>query len=151
MKSLTLAASAAVIATVCAGAAHAESWHTFSRSGASAFMADVDSISVLGDDTTIVFSRIPLRSETANDYSHGVETVVFRCAANEVRTISSVDYGPDGAEVDRYDDAEAAFEKVDDGSLLSYLKPLACDGERANPPIWTSMKAFVDGGRRLPR
>ena len=126
--------------------AAAETWHSFSRSANSAYMADVDAIVLEGDITRITLAIVPLRGEVG-DLSHTVDTYEFRCGATQWRGIVSVEYGPDGAEVGRYPD-EGEWLAARAGTVPGMLKEIACDGARANPPHWPTISAFVE--TRLP-
>ena len=122
--------------------AAAESWHAFSRSANSAYMADVDAIVVEGDITRIQLAIVPLRGEAA-DASHTIDTYEFRCGSNQWRSIVSVEYGPDGTEAGRYPE-EGDWLGARDGTIPGILKEIACDGVRANPPFWPTIRAFVE-------
>lgn len=135
-----------IAAGLCATPTAAETWHAFSRSANSAYMADVDAIVVEGDITRITLAIVPLRGE-AGDFSHTVDTYEFRCGPNQWRTPVSVEYGPDGAEVGRYPD-ESDWLPARDGTVPGILKEIACDGVRANPPTWPTIRAFVEA--RVP-
>ena len=124
----------------------AETWHAFSRSPNSVYMADVDTILVEGDITRIQLAIVPLRGE-AGDLSHTVDTYEFRCGAKEWRSVVSVEFGPDGAETGRYPD-ESDWVNARDGTIPGILKEIACDGVRANPPTWPTVSAFVEA--RVP-
>lgn len=132
-----------------AGPALAENWNTVSRSPNNAFMAEVDGIVVNGEITTVPVATVSRRGE-AGDYSHSVETYEFKCAARQWRTAGIVEYGADGAEADRIPEEGGSWEPVRSNTLPDFLKQVACDGMRADPPSWPSIKAFVDGGRVLP-
>lgn len=140
-------ASALIILALGAAPAAAEVWHPFSRSQNNVFMADVDSIAVNGDITTVLVATAP-RTGPAGDYSYTVETYEFRCGAHSTwRTAGVVEYGPDGAESDRYPEADAAWEEIHPNTSPDYLKQIVCDGSRAQPPVWPTIKDFVDAGR----
>lgn len=109
-------------------------------------MADVDSIAVSGDITSVRVAAAP-RAGTPGDYSYTVETYEFQCGRNQWRTAGLVEYGPDGAEVDRYPEEGAAWEPVRRETSPQYLKLIVCDGSRAEPPVWATIQAFVDAGR----
>ncbi|WP_339873353.1 surface-adhesin E family protein [uncultured Brevundimonas sp.] len=145
MKTLLSLALAAV--TLAAGPAAAENWHKFSYSSRIAYLADVDSISVEGEVTAIHAAKVP-QSGAAGDYTHSVDTFTFRCGARQVRSILSVDYGPDGTETGRFDDAEAPWDPLVRDSYLDFLKAIACDGERSSEGSWPSIAAYVDSRRR---
>lgn len=141
-----LALSLAVLAAGAATPAAAESWHAFSRSPNNVFMADVDSIVVNGDVTTVRVVTAP-RNGTAGDYSHSIETYEIQCGAHKWRTAGVVEYGPTGIEADRYPEEGAAWEDVRPNTSPEFLSSIVCEGVRASPPIWDSIKAFVDAGR----
>lgn len=122
-----------------------EDWHPFSRSAAKAYLADVGHIGQ-GDVVTIRMARVNLNAPAAGNYSYVADEYEFQCAAGQVRTVASNEYGPDGVAFDRYEDP-SPWEDIPDRSLDAYLKALACDGERASPPTWPSIKAFIDAGR----
>jgi len=129
-----------------AGPAAAENWNVYSRSANNAFMADVDSISAVDGVTAIQVAMVPLRGE-AGDYSHSTESYEFQCDRNRWRPAGVVEHGPDGAEVGRYPEEGAEWEPVRSNTMPDYLKQIACDGRRASPPTWPSVRAFVDAGR----
>lgn len=126
--------------------AAAEAWHPFSRSPNNVFMADVDSIVVNGDITTVHVVTAPRRGP-ADDYSHSIETYEFQCATSKWRTAGVVEYGPNGVEADRYPEEGGAWEEIRPGTSPEFLNEIVCKGSRAQPPIWTSIKEFVDAGR----
>jgi hypothetical protein len=125
--------------------AAAETWHAFSRSANAAYMADVDAIVVEGDITRIPLAIVPLRGE-ANDFSHTIDTYEFRCGRRQWRSPVSVEHGPDGAEVDRYPE-DGEWTNAREGTVPAILKEIACDGVRANPPHWPTIRAFIEAGR----
>lgn len=124
----------------------AETWNPFSRSPNNAFMADVDSIAVNGDITSLKVATAP-RTGDPGDYSHSIETYEFQCGAGTWRTAGIVEYGPDGAEAGQFPEEGAAWEPTRPRTIPELLKAIACDGTRAVPPTWPSIKAFVDAGR----
>ena len=109
-------------------------------------MADVDSIVETGDVKSVRVVTAPRRG-AAGDYSHSIETYELQCAANKWRTAGMVEYGPDGAETDRYPEEGAAWEDVRPNTSPDYLEQIVCDGSRAQPPIWPTVRDFVDAGR----
>lgn len=133
---------------VLAGPAMAENWNTISRSPNNAFMVEVDAIVANGDITTVRLATVPRRGE-ASDYSHSVETYEFKCGSRQWRTAGLVEYSEDGAEAERIPEDGGSWEPIRPNTLPDYLKQVACDGVRADPPTWPSIKAFVDGGRVL--
>lgn len=125
--------------------ATAETWHVFSRSANAAYMADVDAIVVEGDITRITLAIVPLRGE-AGDFSHTVDTYEIRCGASQWRSPMSIEYGPDGDEAGQYPDS-SDWLNARDGTVPGILKEIACEGVRANPPHWPTIRAFIEAGR----
>ncbi len=135
-----------VVLTAGAAPAAAESWHPFSRSPNNVFMADVDSIVVNGDVTSVRVVTAPRRG-APGDYSHSIETYELQCADRKWRTAGVVEYGADGAETDRYPEEGSPFEDVRPNTAPAFLSNIACEGSRAQPPVWPTIKEFVDAGR----
>ena len=135
--------SAAVLASA---ASAAEDWNVFSRSARTIYLADVGGVSTVGDDTTIRIARVPLDG-AAGDYSHSEEDVALRCAAKQARVVLELEFGPDGAEIDRIENPTAEWEDIAPNSLTSYVQAIACDGARAQGRNAASLKAFIDSGR----
>lgn len=123
-----------------------QDWHPFSRSTVRIFMADVKGFTTIGDVTRVNVAKPPLQGE-AGDYSHAVEVVEFRCAIKQSRSTTEIEYGPDGALVDQYEDP-SPWESYTDTSRDAYLAGVVCDGQRAPAPTWPSIRAWVDNGRR---
>lgn len=143
MKSTVIGLTAlAALATPAA----AEDWHIYSRSQSSVFMAQVDSVAANGDVTSMLVGRAARQGE-AGDYTHTTEMYEFRCASKEWRTAGQVEYGPDGAETERYPEDGAAWEPARAGSIPDQLREMACEGSRANPPTFPTIQAWVDAGR----
>ena len=143
---MKIAALMGLAALTLAGPAAADSWQAFSRSEHNAFMAEVEGIATAGDITSIRVATVPRQGETG-DLSYSVETYQFRCRANQWRTAGVIEFGPDGAEMGQYPEEGAEWEAVRDNTMPGYLKEIACDGARAEPPHWASIQAFVEAGR----
>ncbi|MEJ6789104.1 hypothetical protein BrevBR_06090 [Brevundimonas sp. BR2-1] len=141
-----LALSLAVLVAGAATPAAAESWHPFSRSPNNVFMADVDSIVDNGAVKSVRVVTAPRRGE-AGDYSHSIETYEIDCGASTWRTAGVVEYGPDGAEAGRYPEEGSPFEPVRPNTSPAFLSSIVCEGSRAQPPVWATIKDFVDAGR----
>lgn len=124
-----------------------EDWNAFSRSSSRVYLTNVGSIATVGDVTSIQIALVPLRG-AAGDLSHSRENVEFKCAAKQSRTVSTTEYGPDGVQTDNYDDSAAEWDAYSSTSRDAYLSAIACDGQRAAPPTWQSIKAYVDAGRK---
>ncbi len=140
-------ASGLIILALGATQAAAETWHPYSRSTGTVFMADVDSIVVNGDITTVLVATVA-RAGDAADYSHTIETFEFQCgASSKWRTVGMVEYGAEGEETGRYPEEGAEWESIRANTSPDYLEQIVCDGSRAQPPIWPTIKDFVDAGR----
>lgn len=135
-----------VVLAAGATSAAAESWHPFSRSPNNVFMADVDSIVENGAVKSVRVVTAPRRG-AAGDYSHSIETYEINCGASKWRTAGVVEYGPDGAEAGRYPEEGSPFEDVRPNTAPAFLSNIVCEGSRAQPPIWATVKDFVDAGR----
>ena len=109
-------------------------------------MADVDSIVANGEVTSVRVVTAP-RNGTPGDYSHSIETYEFKCGTGNWRTAGMVEYGPDGAEAGSYPEEGAAWEEMRPNTAPFFLNNIVCEGSRAQPPVWPTIKAFVDAGR----
>lgn len=149
-------AAAALVLAVCgfAGAATAQDsgavqeWHAFSRSGTTVYLADVNSIAQSGEVTSIMVAKVRIAPTPATDRSYTADRFELRCGARRIRAVLSIFYDGTGAEEDRYDESEAEWDPISDNSFGGYLKTVVCDGARASPPHYSSIAAFMDGGRR---
>ncbi|WP_225212514.1 hypothetical protein [Brevundimonas guildfordensis] len=127
-----------------ASPALAENWNVISRSSATVFMVDVDSIAQADGVTSARLARVPAKGEST-DLSYSAGTVAFRCAANQSKAGEEIYYGPDGAEQERIDDGYD-FEPIARNSLDSYVKELVCEDKRAAASFPT-IRAFIEAGR----
>lgn len=134
------------VAVASAGVASAEEWNAFSRNARLVYLADVGAISTVGDTTSVRVARVSLQSP-AGDYSHKIDEYEIRCAAKQARILAEIEYGPDGAEVERYPETDAAWDDIRPTSLSAYIQPIVCEGARADGPNAPSIKAYIDGGR----
>lgn len=145
MKPILLTAILAAT-VVSAGAASAEEWNAFSSNARLVYLADVAAIATVGDITAVRVARVPVQSP-AGDYSHKIDEYEFRCGAKQARIVAEIEYGPDGAELERYPETDVAWDDIRPTSLSAYIQPLVCNGDRADGPNAASIKAFIDGGR----
>lgn len=146
MKPIILTAVLATAAVAFAGAASAEEWNAFSRNARLVYLADVSAIATVGDTTEVRVARVSTQTP-AGDYSHKIDEYQFRCAASQARIVAETEYGPDGAQVERYPEADAPWDDIRPNSLTAYIQPIVCEGARADGANSASIKAFVDGGR----
>lgn len=142
MKPITIAIAA--VAALAASPALAESWHVVSRSSATVFMLDVDSITEGDGARTALLARVPASGATA-DLSHSAGQISIRCSAGQSKPGVEILYGPDGAEQERIDDGYD-FDAIAKNSLDSYIKDMLCDGQRSTS-IYPSIRAFIEAGR----
>lgn len=124
-----------------------EEWHRVAATEQRAYLADINSIAVSGDVTTIQAASVPRVVETATDQTHSQDTYAFRCEADEFRVPVSFDHGPDGEVAEQFDEAEAAWEPLPRSGLPSFLKTMACDRGRSPDDPYPSIAAFIAGGR----
>jgi len=123
-----------------------DEWHTISRNADRVYLANLGAMTRSGDVTTILVARVGRKPAAPTDYSYTADAYDYRCAANQVRPGASMEYGPDGIETSRFEDG-GDWEAVRPDTLDDYVKQVACDGERAVPPVYPSIKAFMDAGR----
>lgn len=138
---LTLTAAAAL---AFAGAASAENWNIVSRSSATVYMIDVDSIVQAGGITTARVARVPARG-AATDRSHTISDLSIRCSANQSKPGVEIVYGEDGAEAERIDDGYD-FDGIRPNSLDAFVKQIVCDGDRG-AQAFPTVGAFIEAGR----
>ena len=146
MKPILLTAIFAA-AAVSASAASAEEWNAFSRNARLVYLTDVSAIYTVGDTTEFRVARVSLETP-AGDYSHKIDDYQMRCGAKQARIVAETEYGPDGAEVERYPEADAPWDDIRPNSLSAFLQPIICEGARADGTNASSIKGFIDGGRR---
>jgi len=138
---LTAAAVLAMVATPVL----AETWHTYSRTSARAYLADVDSIVTVDGVTTIRSASVPMTSP-AGDLSHSETTYQFECATSKWRTAGASEYEPDGTHED-YPEEGAEWEVLRPNTVPDFIKQIACDGSRSVGTTFPSIQAFIAAGR----
>lgn len=138
----------AAVVSLCASPALAENWNIVSRSSATVFMLDVDSITEADGAKTALLARVPAAGP-AEDLSYSAGAITIRCGANQSKPGVEVIYGPDGAEQERIDDGYD-FDAIAKNSLDSYVKSVLCDGDRS-AATYPSIRAFIEAGRPQPR
>lgn len=123
-----------------------QDWHPFSRSTVRIFMANVNGLTTVGDVTRVTVAKPPFEG-APGDYSYAEEVVEFKCALRQSRSTTETEYGPDGTQIDQYEDP-SPWEAYSATSRDAYLAGVVCDGERAPAPTWPSIRAWIDAGRR---
>lgn len=124
--------------------ASAEDWHVVSRSSATVFMVDINSIKSEGGITSAKLARVPASGD-AGDLSHSYGTIDFRCSANQSRPGEEVLIAADGSVEDRINDGYD-FDRIPANSLDSYVKSMVCDGDRSTARF-NSIAQFIQAGR----
>jgi hypothetical protein len=122
-----------------------EDWNPFSRSAVKVYMANVNGFVTTGDVVSVTVAKVPLDGRPG-DYSYAADQIEMRCSAKQSRLAYSIEYGPNGVQTDRFDDPEEWAPYAPE-TRDAYLAQLVCDGDRASPPTWPSIKAFIDAGR----
>lgn len=130
-----------------ASPALAENWHVVSRSSATVFMLDVDTIAETGGAKVATLARVPAAGP-ATDLSYSAGEIAIRCAANQSKPGVEVLYGPDGAEQERIDDGYD-FDAIAKNSLDGYIKDMLC-GDQRSTAVYPSIRAFIEAGRPQP-
>lgn len=147
MKTTAIAIAAAVLG-LAATPALAENWHVVSRSSATVFMLDMESVTEAGGARTGVLARVPATGP-ADDLSYSAGEITIRCSANQSKPGVEVIYGPDGAEQERIDDGYD-FDTIARNSLDSYIKDMMCGGQES-AQTFPSIRAFIEAGRPQAR
>jgi hypothetical protein len=142
---MKIALTAALVLSTVATPALAEDWHTYSRTAARAYLADVDSIVTVENVTTVRSASVPMTSP-AGDLSHSETTYQFDCAASKWRTAGASEYEPDGTHED-YPEEGAEWETLRPNTIPDFMKQIACDGSRSAGTTFPSIRAFIEAGR----
>jgi hypothetical protein len=123
-----------------------EDWNPVSRSATRAYLVDVNTIKVDGAVTSVTLARVPLNPPTASDHSYTSVELEYRCRDKQARILAETDHDETGVALDRTD-AGDEFAPYRDESLQGYVGGVACDGNRAPPPTFPSVAAFIEAGR----
>ena len=124
--------------------ASGEDWNPFSRSEVKVYMTNVNGFVTTGDVTSVTVAKVALNGG-AGDYSYAADQIEVRCSAKQSRLVYSSEYGPNGVQTDRFDDAEEWAPYAPE-TRDAYLAQLVCDGDRTTTS-YPSIKAFIDAGR----
>lgn len=127
-------------------AAAAEEWATLSTSTQDVYLIDLADIRRDEDVATVRVARV-LMDRSRDEDGYQIQTLEFRCQAKQSRNPLTVDYGPDGAELGRYADADAAWDPIPAGSLDDFTRQIACDAARPSDQTWPTIQAFMATGR----
>lgn len=146
LKSGILSGLSGLVMVAGAGAVSGQEWQTISRNDERVYLVDVGNMSQIDDVTVIMVARVSRKPASATNYSYTADEYSYRCRTNEVRPGASIEYGEDGTETNRFEDG-GEWESVRPDTLDAFVKQVACDGDRANPPFWPSIRAFMEAGR----
>lgn len=141
-----LAVSTLVTTATLASTALAEEWHLVAQNASHAYIAEVSNLPVSEGVTTISVARTPRTRTNAENYSHRIRRMDVRCSSNEIHLVETIEFGPDGAETDRFAETEP-WETAVRNSLDATLKAFACEGTRSTGSTFESIRAFMDQGR----
>lgn len=120
-------------------------WHPFSRSSSTVYLADVAGMAMVDGALRVHVARVP-RNLPAADLTHGVDVYAFRCGAKQLRFVETLEYGPDGAEIDRYEE-DVEWERVVEESNYGFLFEMVCNEKRSSQGSFPSIRAFIAQGR----
>lgn len=143
IRTIGLAAMMAIGAL--ASPATAESWARFTRSDATIYLVDIDTLTPVDGVATTRMARVPTHGDATNQ-SHETEEVMVRCSDGQTRSGATVTYGADGVETDRYSD-DTPWETTPAGGIYGGLKSFACDDMRPQGDAFPTIAAFIAGGR----
>lgn len=123
------------------------SWRSLSRTNSYIYLADVGAISDEGGVKSVRMARAPRTPASATDREHTVETYQFQCGPNQWRVTRTVEIGPDGAELDAWDEPDSAWLAVPPDTNMAFLKLVACDGEVPTGRAWPRLTDFLASPR----
>lgn len=125
----------------------AAEWQIFSRSSRTAYLVDVHSLGLVGDTTSVMTARAPFAPEQ-DEPAWSIEEMEFRCAANQYRLVKMTDFNADGSAAGPAETLDDDFETISPDGLSGYLKGVVCEDQRANPPYYSSLQAWIAAGRK---
>lgn len=129
-----------------AAPAEATGWVPLSRSSQRVYLIDPSKIRHDGDVTTVAVARTRRDRAASDDYSYDVDELELRCATRESRATTSIAYGPDGVETDRYDDP-SPWSAIAADTLDDFASGVACTGDQMTGTRWATIRAFMDAGQ----
>lgn len=133
-------------ATTPPAAAQSFEWHAFSRSASTTYLIDLAGMTTTGDTTTIQVAKVPRDKNAPVDIAWRLEDVALRCRAKESKSLMNMEFGADGAELDRYP-GDDVWEPVAGSNYLEALHEIACEGARADGRNFPTLAAFMDSPR----
>lgn len=126
--------------------APATGWVPLSRSSQRVYLVDPSAFRVEGGVTTVAVARTRLERSAPDDFSYDIDELELRCATGESRATTSIAYGPDGAETDRYTDP-SPWSTIAPDTLDAFAKSVACDGLELGARRWPTIQAFMEAGQ----
>ncbi|NBB63484.1 hypothetical protein GVN18_29915 [Pseudomonas sp. ODNR1LW] len=145
MRGIAKSTVVSLVILAAASPVAAETWTRFSASNTLVYLVDQDTFAATDGIATVRFARVPTQGE-ATDLSHEVEEVAIRCSDGQSRTVVTVNYGPDGAETDRYSE-ETPWEDTPSGGVYGGLKSFACEDMRPQGKSYPTVAAYLADGR----
>ncbi|WP_421729998.1 surface-adhesin E family protein [Brevundimonas sp.] len=133
-------------ASPAAAPAEAAGWVPLSRSSQRVYLIDPSKIRREGDVTTVAVARTRLERLAPDDYSYDVDELELRCASGQSRATTSIAYGSDGVETDRYDDP-SPWSGIAPDTLDAFASSVACEGHELSPTRWATIRAFMEAGQ----
>lgn len=127
-----------------AATAEAEGWRPFSRNSGSVYLADLSTLGDAEGARVVRMARVP---RAQGDRSHSIEVYQFRCDANQWRVVRTEEFGADGAQVDAWDETDAAWLAVPAETNMAYLKRVACDQVTPAGRAWPRLEDFLASDR----
>ena len=124
-----------------------EEWVVFSSNDRNIYLIDLKSFKPVGDATAVRLARVPTQGATTV-FLHRVDEYELRCQPNQARMMAEVEMDNSGDEVERYPEADAEWETMRPSSLPAYFKSIVCDGARPNGAPASSIKVFIERGRK---
>jgi hypothetical protein len=144
---VALAQQEEVLTTEPAASPTGTSWRSLSRTSGSIYLVDVGGMSDADGARIVRMARAPRTPQSRGDREHVIETYQFRCDANQWRVVRTEEYGPDGAELDAWDEADAAWLDIPPQTNMDFLKSVACDGELPAGRPWSTIEGFLASDR----
>ncbi len=121
----------------------AEDWRAFARTDTLVYLVDVGGIAGAPELRTATLARV---RRAHGERGPELEMYEFSCPDKRMRMTRSVELDDAGAEVGAYDET-GDFESVPDGSVIDFLRQIACDGLRPEARGWPNLRAFLASPR----
>lgn len=124
-----------------------EEWVQFSSNDRNLYLIDLKNFRPAGDATSVRIGRVPVQGPSTV-FAHRIDEYEIRCSRNQYRMTVEIEFDDTGTEVDRYPEAEAEWDTIGGTSLPAYFKAMVCEGSRPTNAPASSIKAFIERGRK---